>query len=215
MSQTVTVTEIVDQQENVFNGPPKDRLDKTWFKTAEGQVLYLFHKPANVPTRGEVLTGTIMSDKRQQLKFTKDKATGGPGTDATGGPGIGPTGGPNSQSPAPSTPPPSRAYKADPDKMKQDFTLEKARNMSIMRQTALKGAVALIVADKVAYTGLHEAYTGLMELLSEPDWTKFQVKLTDTGDYLPTDYEMDHYEDNPPFPPEEPPTDLPGDWFNH
>lgn len=69
-------------------------------------------------------------------------------------------------------------YQADPVKLKQDYNLEVARNQSIQRQVALKGAVDLIVAAKRDYGELTVTFDDLMDLLKP----KREV-VQDTGDF--------------------------------
>lgn len=148
MSDIVKVTTIQSRTPDDFNG-----LTRTWFE-AEGyeKPIYMFSKPDNPINVKDELIGTVSQDKAGNLKFTKEKK-----------PFI----------PAPPTQ--ERTYRADPDKMKQEFTLEQARNMSIQRQVAVKGAVDLVVAGKAHDIML--AYVDLMTLLAEPDWYKFKMEL--------------------------------------
>ena len=146
-----TIKLVIETKENVFNG-----LDRSALVVADPQgkveSCYLLHKPENTPQIGQELVGTIAKDKGGHMKFTKDKA----------------------QFEAPHKEPAPRTFKADPEKLEQDKTLTVATNRSIQRQVAMKGTVDLIVAGKISYSDLHLGYTSLMELLSEPDWTKFQ-----------------------------------------
>lgn len=97
-----------------------------------------------------------------------------------------------------------RTFKADPDKMKQEYTLAQATNMSIQRQVALKGAIELVVAGKS--DDVVESYVDLMRLLSEPDWAKFDAPMDDrfendlppveSYDNLPTDEQVDDYDND-------------------
>lgn len=154
------VVKITQIQEGAYNG-----LTKTWFIGSDGTkntTMYLLHQPKNSPKVGDELDGTVALDHGGQYKFTKTK----PVFDS-------------SKPQAHAAAPQAKVYKADPDKLAQDYTLETAKNMAIQRQVAVKGAVDLIVAGRVAYTGLHEAYASLMELLSEPQWTKFRVVYED------------------------------------
>lgn len=59
-----------------------------------------------------------------------------------------------------------KEFKADPQKLKQDFTLAVAQNLSIQRQVAVKGVVELIVAGKRDYKDLQVTFDDLMGLLS-------------------------------------------------
>ena len=154
-----TVDAVTATNENDFNG-----LDRT-FMVIEGKSVYLLHKPENRPHRGDVLDGTIAPDKRGNLKFTKTKKDFQP-----------------NQPPLVSPESTAKTYKADPDKMKQEYTLDVARNMSIQRQVCLKGAIELIVAGKRDYDELVETYVDLMELASEIDWESFKGR-----DIIPED----------------------------
>lgn len=182
----VTIGTIISVEANAFNG-----LTKTMFTRPEGgETIYMFSKPENVPAQGDQLDGDVTRDKGGKLKFTKAKADGFQGSTqgATGAP----------QRPATA----SKVYKADPDKLKQEMTLETARNQSIQRQVAVKGAVELIVAGKREYDQLHTTYVSLMELLTEHDWQKFGSPsepesdgppLDNYADQVPTEAEVDKF----------------------
>jgi hypothetical protein len=81
----------------------------------------------------------------------------------------------------------AKTFQADPKKLKQEMTLEVAKNLSIQRQVAMKGAVDLIVADKRKYNQLHDTYADLMQLLNPdqaPDpFDGVEVPMTDMGDF--------------------------------
>lgn len=153
----VSTTPNVDQYGN----------SRTVFTTG-GNAVYMTHQPKNTPTTGSVLDGTVAPDRAKNLKFTKTPWN----PDASQAPA------PVTAAPQPPTAPSTQAaagprastYKADPDKMKQEFSLEKARNMSIQRQVAAKGAIDLVVAGKVEYNAFYQTYAAIMHLLSEPDW---------------------------------------------
>jgi hypothetical protein len=186
MNELVQVAEVGVTQPDAFNG-----LSKTWFKDTTGRSAHIFHKPENIPVLGDQMEGAYSTDKRGELKFKKASSwtppptphvvTPTPASTTPPMPTTIPTKTPTSTPlPPPVVPPqvngqfPAREFKADPKKMEQDFTLEKARNMSIQRQVATKCATDLIVAGKVAYTGFHEAYTAIMEVLSNPNWRDYQ-----------------------------------------
>lgn len=59
-----------------------------------------------------------------------------------------------------------RVAKADPDKLKQEYELEVARNQSIQRQVAVKGVIELITHDKVELTDFGKEYNKIMKLLT-------------------------------------------------
>lgn len=198
-----TVDEIIEHIPNDYAG-----LDRTIFTTG-GSTVYMFHKPENSPEPGTVLDGTIAYDKRQNMKFTKAKsgvwanqAPPLPPAPVTPAAQVGiptPAGAPAMPKPTPPqvTRQPNKVYKADPDKMKQEFTLEQARNMSIQRQVALKAAVDLIsLSAPYSSRGFSKIYTDMMALLSEPDWRKFQIQdddqpTSESDDYIPTAAEVD------------------------
>ena len=166
MDAEYEIESIISTEENAFNG-----LSKTWFTSGGGQ-MYIFHKPENIPVMGQILTGTVIADKRGSLKFTKKKIEPFPSSRPQ-----------PVQTAIPNKPEP-KTYKADPDKMKQEFTLEQARNMSIQRQVGLKATVDLILGDKRSYDQLTDTYFDMMEILSEPNWQ------TLTQDKLPTDEQV-------------------------
>lgn len=60
----------------------------------------------------------------------------------------------------------TKKFEADPKKLQQEFSLEVAKNLSIQRQVSLKACVDLVVADKIAYTGLDATFDHLMLLLN-------------------------------------------------
>lgn len=183
------VDTVIETLPNAYMG-----LDKTFFTTG-GMTVYMFHQLGNEPKPGAILEGTINEDRRRDLKFTKPKL-----------PQYAPTTPQQTQAPLPSVKvavePPKplpapvtveRTFKADPDKMKQQMTLETATNMSIQRQVAVKATVELIVSGKRDYLQLHETYVHIMEMLSEPDWKKFSVPdgpPIDNYDFLPTDEDI-------------------------
>lgn len=164
-------------------------LSRTYFMVG-GQEIYIFHKPENAPKAGQELEGTIAYDKSNHLKFTKAKTGQFANTsqgieqrlvEATNPPLVAPVPMP-AQKPIPAPLPPAqvtkqpeKVFRADLDKMKQDFTLQQATNMSIQRQVAVKGAVDLIVAKARLYSQFYETYTDIMELLSEPNWRNFKL----------------------------------------
>lgn len=92
-----------------------------------------------------------------------------------------------------------KEFKADPAKMKQDLSLEVARNQSIQRQVAVKAAVDLIVAGKIEYDEMYRTYGYIMELLTNHDWrsvvnpglTPEDAAALLGGEILPTDEEVD------------------------
>lgn len=67
---------------------------------------------------------------------------------------------PRDYKPAPKTPP------ADPLKLKQEMTLEVAKNLSIQRQVAAKSAIELIVAGKRDYADLQVTFDDLISLIN-------------------------------------------------
>lgn len=163
MDAEYEIDSIIGTEENAFNG-----LSKTWFTSGGGQ-MYLFHKPENLPVVGQVLTGTVSADKRGSLKFTKKKIEPFPSNRPQ----------PVQTAISSVTKPQERAvesktYKADPDKMKQEFTLEQARNMSIQRQVGLKATVDLILGGIRTYDQLIGTYCDMMEILSEPNWRELE-----------------------------------------
>lgn len=136
----VTVKTIVKTEPDAFKG-----LTKTTFE-AEGQTdfVYMFSKPENVPTQGEVLDGEITPDKAGMPKFTRAKQEG------------------HQSAPRGS----ERVYKADPDKLKLEKNLEVARNQSIQRQKAADLATQLYLANKRLV--LREAFDELMLMIAIP-----------------------------------------------
>jgi hypothetical protein len=200
------VEEITATEPNAFNG-----LDKTWFITG-GASVYMFHKTANTPKVGDILEGSITYDRGQNMKFTRAKtgqyASPAPVTPAQdpritqqvslqdfadAKPPL-----PKPMEKSPVTQQLDRVYKADPDKMKQEYTLAQATNMSIQRQTAVKAAVELIIhGESKDYDTehLYKCYTDIMILLSEPDWTKFATPMDEKYENeLPP---VENYEDGP------------------
>lgn len=185
---------IIHTEKDSFEG-----LDKTHFTTG-GATVYLFHRPGNAPNAGDTLDGTIAYDRRQNMKFTKTK-TGQYTPNEVPPTRLAP---PKPQLPIigelPPIPEPEAAtrqvdkvYKADPDKMKQEYTLEQARNMSIQRQVAAKGAIDLVIAGRAS--DIVKTYTDLMTLLSEPDWRRFlahddEPPFSYSPDQIPTDEEV-------------------------
>lgn len=182
-----TVEKIISSEDANWNGT-----HRTWFTTT-GKTVYILTKPHNVPTEGEVLEGTIALDKQNNYKFTKDKIDQNAPR---------PT---HTSAPAPQ--PERKQFKADPDKMKQEFTLEQAKNMSIQRQVAVKGAIDLIVAGQGDYASFHAIYVDIMEVLSEPNWHNFRMQATvdpttfdnepplELYDQLPTEEDVNNVED--------------------
>lgn len=166
---TYTVKKIVSSEDAQWQG-----LYKTYFITS-GKTVYILTKPQNVPAQGDVLEGSISQDKAMNYKFTKDKVEQGAQSPQT------------ASTPSAALSAIAKQYKADPDKMQQDFTLEKAKNMSIQRQVAVKGAVELIVAGKAELTDLHVTYTDLMRLLTEPNWETFVANYTEDDDLPPVE----------------------------
>lgn len=181
-----TIDSIIGVEKDSYLG-----LDKTMFTTG-GATVYMLHKPDNAPRAGDVIDGTIALDRRQNMKFTKTKSEQFTTTQKPYP--VTPT----SQIPTSSvvevtTPdptkiptteaPPTKRFQADPDKMAQDLNVAKATNMSIQRQVAIKSAVDLVVAGK--YDDLTTTYVNIMQLLSEPDWRKF-----DAPDLTPTEADV-------------------------
>lgn len=60
----------------------------------------------------------------------------------------------------------SRTAKADPDKLKQEWELEVARNQSIQRQVAIKGVIELIIHDKIKLIDFDKQYDEIMTKLT-------------------------------------------------
>jgi hypothetical protein len=194
------ITEILVTEPNAYQG-----LDKTHFVTGGAEV-YMFHKIANTPKVGDILEGSITYDRGQNMKFTRAK-TGQYASPAPVTPAQDPRitqqvslqdyADAKPALPKPTTKAasaaPERTYKADPDKMKQTYSLEVAKNMSIMRQVSLKAAVDLVVAGKS--DDLIKAYTDGMMLLSEPNWTKFAAPMDEKYENeLPP---VENYEEGP------------------
>lgn len=159
------VSTVVQEVPDDFAG-----LTRTWF-TTNGQTAYALHKPENPIRVGDSLDGTIAVDKRGNNKFTRTKQfpsptpTAVPVTMAPPGPVPVPT---HTATPAP------RRYEADPAKMKQEYNLDVAKNMSIQRQVAMKGVVDLVVAGKRDYDTLIDTYCDLMEILTTVDWRELE-----------------------------------------
>lgn len=85
-----------------------------------------------------------------------------------------------------------KEFKADPAKMKQEFSLEVARNQSIQRQVALKAAVELTIADGTGIPTevVTEYFNHFMGLLATPwqpteDMTaeEFDQVVEEAGDF--------------------------------
>ena len=173
------VEEITVTEPNAYQG-----LDKTWFITG-GASVYMFHKTQNTPKVGDILEGSIGYDRGQNMKFTKTKpnAFGGPAPVTPANDLIRQQVSLQDYADAkPALPKPTEkpadkpytgsSYKADPDKLKQEYSLDVAKNMSIQRQVAVKATVDM-------FTGVYDVekfykmYVDIMILLSEPDWSKF------------------------------------------
>ncbi len=198
---TYKIDEIITTLDKDFKG-----LSRTYF-TVDGAEVYMFHQPDNKPQAGQEIEGIIAYDKSQKLKFTRAKTGQWANTssnieqrlvETTSAPLVASAPKPTpAPLPRPSvTKQPDKVYKADPDKMKQDFTLQQATNMSIQRQVALKATIDLIVEDARKYSQLHETYTDIMGLLSEPDWRKFIPDLHEVSienyDRIPTDEDIEN-----------------------
>jgi len=195
MDAEYNIDAIISTEADAFQG-----LSKTWFESGGGQ-MYIFHKAENVPVVGQILTGSVVADKRGSLKFTKKKVEPFPSKRPQ----------PVQTSPAfkmaeavmPATQQAMRdkIYKADPDKLKQEYTLEQARNMSIQRQVGLKATIDLIVAGHRSYDQLIDTYADMMEILSEPDWRELEeLKELEAAlpskDVLPTDKQVESTEED-------------------
>lgn len=194
-------------------------LTKTWFSTGGAQV-YVLHKPENQYRAGDIIEGTVTQDKGGNLKFTRAKNQFyNPATNTTSVsasiPGLHgqqmPLADPVvAAAPLPDYMPrpttkvpeaaPEKVFKADPDKMKQTYTLEVAKNMSIARQVAVKAAVELTASWNYNAEKFYKVYVDVMVLLSEPDWTKFAAPIdnrfenelppVENYDNLPTDADV-------------------------
>ncbi len=85
----------------------------------------------------------------------------------------------------------SKSFQADPIKLKQEYSLEVAKNLSIQRQVAVKGVVDLIVAGKREYGDLQITFDDLMVLLN-PKLAEEDVVIERAEDFVkinPVDYE--------------------------
>ena len=71
--------------------------------------------------------------------------------------------------------PSGKTFKADPEKMKQEWTLEVARNQSIQRQVAYKGVIDLVVSDKIELGEFELWFDLSMNFLANP-WNKEAVQ---------------------------------------
>lgn len=80
-------------------------------------------------------------------------------------------------------------YSADPKKLEQEFKLEVAKNLSIQRQVAVKGAVDLIVAGKMEYKDLGVVFDSLMGLLNPKLHQDVVVDAEDFAKINPTDFD--------------------------
>jgi hypothetical protein len=180
-------TYVVD---TVISRNPDDYLGMTriWF-TAGGVTAYMFVQPGNDIEPGQPLEGSMSTDKRGNNKFTKAKTFPGAPPKAAeaqqleepfeSSPPLA-----KLEAPAATWTPPAKTYKADPDKLKQEYSLDVAKNMSIQRQVAVKSTIDLIVAGKRKYSQLIGTYCDLMEILSEPDWRELE-ELKEMEESLP------------------------------